>query len=202
MKWIEIGQTFLGVAWALLAPQDARAAHVDLGGSILNDNTVVDHSGPGLLAFDVELADATYVVLKIDFDPDESSVAWNALVTDLYGLLIDRYPLSWFGAAMTFQGSVREGFDRDVPDVALSNADQNAEIDFGAPGEGAGFTVGNPGGLIAGATDWGVSAPSNGTSAMVVLPESEGPLLRWTGIAAVAGLAALRARRPSTDRAS
>lgn len=175
-------------------PSPAAAVSLDLAGSNLNGNAVIDHSGPGLLSFDVDLQNAAVVTLKVDFDPGESAAAWNVLVTDLSGTLSGARVLSWSGAAITGQGTLRDGFDREVADVVLTGGSQVAVIDFADPGEAAGFTLGDPQGLIAGAADWGVEAPSNGASVTLVLPEPQAAWPRAAGLAALAALAARRRR--------
>lgn len=180
-----------------LAPGAALAVSLDLGASNLGGNAVVDHSGAGVLSFDVQVENVTPIELVVHLDPGEQNVAWNGwLERPTDRPFLTGYEVALSGATLA-PGSVRESLARDVGGVSVSGGD-TAQIAFAEP-ESA-FAIGAPPAILpAGASDWQISAPAPGatfTMTLTPLPEPGGAA-RVAGAALAVALQRLRARRHS-----
>lgn len=113
-------------------------------------NIVTDYSGVDVAAINLDIAVAlppTTVNFQIERG-DGASLAFNAVIANLFGQGIGRFLLTLENATFVTIGSVGTSFG-SVP--TTSGAGAIAGIEF-LPAENLGFTLGNPYGLSA--TDW------------------------------------------------
>jgi hypothetical protein len=140
----------------LLVSSGASAASINLGGSSLNGNTLLDLSTDGQLSFDLDLANFSTIALQVDLsaaDQLAGTISWNAIFANLSALNLGSYFISIAGADITLVGDLTDTFQ--TPIAGLVTTPGSALISFPGAGEAAGFELGNPLGLTT--TDWELS---------------------------------------------
>jgi hypothetical protein len=148
---MKLSKLFFGFIAALTISCAANATV--LTGSA-GSNAVTDYSGPGLVAFDLDLA--TLSSARLNFVLEDADLAGplslNAIIRNLAGVGITQFNFSLEGITFAAAGSVTPAFGT-VGSVGFSS--NLAHIRFSAP-EFAEFQFGNP--LAApGASDWQLS---------------------------------------------
>ncbi len=116
-------------------------------------NIVTDFSGLGVAAINLDLTAAlppTTINFRIEAG-DGATLAFNAVIANLFGQGIGRFLLSLDNATFGALGSVTTSFG-SVPLASANGA--LAGIEF-LPAENFGFTLGDP--FLSGATDWTIN---------------------------------------------